>query len=174
MKCPKCGYNSFESHDTCVKCSNDLTGFKATYGVKSIVLPPELRAGMAEELLAKTALNAPVADAGEAPADMFSFDLPEVAAAPAVDDDPFNFDDDPAPAPSMAPASGGFSFGDSASTAQDKAEEDAFADLLESNTQKESSDFSWDDTPEPAPAAAAKPAGDDFDSLFGDQDKPKG
>jgi hypothetical protein len=31
-------------------------------------------------------------------------------------------------------------------------------------------DFTWDDTPDIAPGAAAKPADDDFNSLFGDTD----
>ena len=38
MKCPKCGYNSFEIHDTCKKCANDLTSYKNIHGLKSIVL----------------------------------------------------------------------------------------------------------------------------------------
>ena len=33
MKCPKCGYTSFEYLDTCRKCGRDLTQFKTDMGV---------------------------------------------------------------------------------------------------------------------------------------------
>ena len=39
MKCPKCGYNSFEYLDNCKKCNNELSGFKATHGIRAVVLP---------------------------------------------------------------------------------------------------------------------------------------
>lgn len=185
MKCPKCGYNSFEYYDSCKKCASDLTGYKETYGLKSIVLPLEARMSMAEALMAENALNAPAPDESEAPVNMFSFDLPESETPPAAVDDPFNFDDEPA---SPVQAGGEFSFDESQ---QAKAEEDAFADLLESTSQKEiepaepaaatlsgnaeESDlnsFSWDDTPDPTPGSSAKPADDDFNSLFGETDEP--
>ncbi len=185
MKCPKCGYNSFEIHDTCKKCANDLTGYKETHGLKSIVLPREARASMAEKLMANMAQDdhAVVADV---PADMFSFDIPEDVAAAngyaAPKDDPFSFDDLPA---SPTTGNGEFAFGTEQKSAQAKAEEDAFADLLEPTTQpqqpaaaaeagtQEASDlnsFSWDDTPDAAPGDTAKPD-DDFNNLFGDTDE---
>lgn len=182
MKCPKCGYNSFEIHDSCKKCANDLTGYKETHGLKSIVLPQEARTSMAEKLMADMAQDdhAVVADV---PADMFSFDIPEDVAAvtgyAAPKDDPFSFDDLPA---SPAPGGGEFAFDTEQKSAQAKAEEDAFADLLESSSQppqaatagtQDASDlnsFSWDDTPDAAPGDAAKPD-DDFNSLFGDTDE---
>lgn len=182
MKCPKCGYNSFEIHDTCKKCANDLTSYKDIHGLKSIVLPLETRTVMAERLMADRVQDVPIAAVAE-PADMFSFDIPESETAAAEGsfskDDPFNFGDEPA-APSLG--GGEFSFGKEQVSAQAKAEEDAFADLLESSSQDrgakaddqagtESGNFSWDDTPTPAPGEAAKPAGDDFNSLFGDTDE---
>lgn len=39
MKCPKCGYNSFEFLDTCKKCSHDLSAFKQAHGIRAVVLP---------------------------------------------------------------------------------------------------------------------------------------
>jgi hypothetical protein len=104
---------------------------------------------------------------------MFSFDLPESVAPQTPSDDPFNFDEEPA-----APAGGDFSFNDENKGMQTKAEEDAFADLLETTPQKESAvegssdlnNFSWDDTPGTSAANPAKPAEDGFDSLFGDTD----
>jgi len=190
MKCPKCGYNSFEIHDTCKKCANDLTSYKDIHGLKSIVLPLETRTVMAERLMAEKAQDIPAAVA-DAPADMFSFDIPEeeptAAAGSFLKDDPFNFDDEPA-----SPSLGGdeFSFGKEQMSAQAKAEEDAFADLLEATSPDkggpsptprpteankqvgmELNDFTWDDTPATASGEAAKPAEDDFNSLFGDTDE---
>lgn len=39
MKCPKCGYNSFEYLDSCKKCNTDLTSFKLNHGIKPTILP---------------------------------------------------------------------------------------------------------------------------------------
>ena len=182
MKCPKCGYNSFEYHDSCKKCANDLTGYKSTYGITAIVLPEEVRASKAEELMAQTALKNPVAEASETAVDMFSFDIDEAPAASSANDDPFNFDDEPIAA---AKPGGSFSFDDSSNPKQAKAEEDAFADLLESTAQKDKEpasgdagesdlgNFSWDDTPDDVAGSSAKPVEDDFNSLFGEQDDKK-
>ncbi len=38
MKCPKCGYNSFEFMDTCKKCNGDLVAFKQSCGIRSMFL----------------------------------------------------------------------------------------------------------------------------------------
>ena len=37
MKCPKCGYVSFEYLDTCRKCGRDLTQFKSDMGITTFV-----------------------------------------------------------------------------------------------------------------------------------------
>ena len=182
MKCPKCGYNSFEIHDACKKCANDLTSYKDIHGLKPIVLPHETRTAMAEKLMAERAQDVPVGVA-DAPADMFSFDIPEgdttADSGSFLKDDPFNFGDDPAP---TSLGGDGFSFGKEQMSAQAKAEEDAFADLLESSSRTapsapqpaeagmELGNFSWDDTPDPAPGEDAKPVKDDFNNLFGDTD----
>ena len=36
MKCPKCGYHSFDDLQVCKKCQADLTDFKAKHGLKDI------------------------------------------------------------------------------------------------------------------------------------------
>lgn len=182
MKCPKCGYNSFEFHDSCKKCANDLTGYKETYGIKPIVLPLEARVSMAEKLMAENALSDQRVEESNEQDDMFSFDLPEDEISRSRADDPFNFDDEPLASPQTG---GGFSFDEGQQSAQAKAEEDAFADLLESTSQKNEqtsaaatptagesdlSSFSWDDSPADAATSGAKPAEDDFNSLFGDMD----
>ncbi len=183
MKCPKCGYNSFESHDSCKKCSSDLSGYKQTYGIAPIVFPLEIREKMAATLRAASVETEPIADSVESHEDMFAFDLPEetTAAAATFKDDPFDFDE---PAPAAGPV-------------QAKIEDDPFADLLETTPQVSNDpfgapaaaaapqtaaatsvpgefdleNFSWDDTP----AATSGPGGpadaDDFDSLFGDADE---
>ena len=57
MKCPKCGFNSFEYYDNCKKCFSDLTGYKVTYGLKEIVFTQEARYSMAVALKAETAVG---------------------------------------------------------------------------------------------------------------------
>ena len=193
MKCPKCGYNSFEYHDVCKKCSNDLAGYKVTYGLKEIVLPQEARSSMAAAFMAETAVGDHIPEAAaEVATDMFSFDLPDEDAsdvAATASKDPFDFGDDSAATEPQG--FGEFSFDDEqkSAQAQAKAEEDAFADLLESSPQEGSAkaapalpaatagsagefdlnNFSWDDTPAEPAAAEAKPE-DDFNSLFGELD----
>lgn len=117
---------------------------------------------------------------------MFSFDVPKEEAAAARADDPFDFDDEIA-TPSQT--GGEFSFADDQQSANSRIEQDAFADLLESTSQEDKapmasastfaanssgesdlSNFSWDDTPAATPDEPAKPAEDNFDSLFGELD----
>lgn len=96
MKCPKCGYNSFDYLDSCKKCGKDLVEFKQRYGIKSVLLPgvtgavattveeEDLLAVEAPELAAATALGATGAavteddsraDADSADGDDFGFDF---------------------------------------------------------------------------------------------------
>ncbi|GFE62446.1 hypothetical protein [Geobacter sp. AOG2] len=184
MKCPKCGYNSFEYNDNCPKCLNDLTGYKATYGLKAMALPLAARMDMAQSM----AVDAPPADShsgedADAASDIFSFDFgdDELESPQGGDDparDPFDFDVEPAGPADVFP------FGEERKTAQEQAEEEAFSSLLETTPQKSAAapaakpaaannefdleNFSWDDTPDPAgDGTPAKPREDDFDSLFG-------
>ena len=176
MKCPKCGYNSFEFNDNCPKCLIDLTGYKATHGLKAMALPLTARTEMARSMAIETGLdNHPTEDA-DLSSDFFSFDFDENeqgadqgAGGPVHD--PFNISDEPA---------------DSSPQAKDK--ENAFAGLLETTPQKSATasavnsaaannefdlkNFSWDDTPDPAgDGKPGKPRGDDFGSLFGSTKK---
>ena len=170
MRCPKCGYTSFESYDSCRKCSADLTEFKQTHGIASMILPPSLRAEMAAGLGIETSKQDASPDTSN---DMFSFDLPTEqpqAASQAASTSPFSFDDTPTPSSGTPAASA----------------PDPFASLLNSAPQPAASapqapaqgfelnSFSWDDTPtpgeagNPAAASAKKSEDDDFNSLFGD------
>ncbi|WP_020677216.1 hypothetical protein [Geopsychrobacter electrodiphilus] len=54
MKCPKCGYNSFDHLDSCKKCGKDLAEHKARFNIRSVLLaemPMELTSTVAEEIL---------------------------------------------------------------------------------------------------------------------------
>ena len=183
MKCPKCGFNSFEFYDSCKKCSGDLTGYKQTYSVTSIVLPQEAKERLAA--LSRSAESVPdqIDNTAVTHDDIFSFDLSDDSPATAKgNDNPFGFDE---------PLSSGKQSSSSGS------EGDVFADLLESTFQAEESpfgesrasgapaaakntvtstepgefdlgNFSWDDTPSETKIPGTSEGSDDFDSLFGD------
>lgn len=193
MRCPKCGYNSFEHNDACPKCSSDVTGFKGTFGLAPLVFPQAIRAVMAEELMAGFDSAEDGNENVEAATDMFSFDLPDdTPATPAAAKDPFDFDDTPS---SSDLGTGVFSFDEQPEAGA--KEDDPFASLLESTSQSDGdpfaalaapsapspvaaaanspgefdlNNFSWDDSPPSAAAETATPVEDDFDSLFGDMD----
>jgi hypothetical protein len=171
MKCPKCGYNSFENYDKCPKCLNDLTGYKATHGLKAMALPLAARTEMARSMAPEAGADNNPAEDADMSSDIFSFDFDENgqgadqgASDPVLDF--FNFDE---------PA-------DSSPQAKDK--ENAFTGILETTPQKSATasavnsaaannefdlkNFSWDDTPDPAgDGKPGKPREDDFGSLFG-------
>ena len=51
MRCPKCGYNSFDHLDSCKKCGKDLVEFKQSFGIKSVLFPGQMSAtGVAENV----------------------------------------------------------------------------------------------------------------------------
>ena len=104
MKCPKCGYHSFEALDNCKKCSHDLKDHKAKFHLRGLTLP-----GTA--LTAETAETATPSVAGEtekvAAVDSadnesidFGFDFleEEDQAGGATKDIPLGEDDDDKPA----------------------------------------------------------------------------
>jgi len=49
MKCPKCGYNSFDHLDQCKKCTTDLTEHKARFGIKSVLLAEAFQEDLSSE-----------------------------------------------------------------------------------------------------------------------------
>jgi hypothetical protein len=193
MKCPKCGYTSFESNDTCKKCSHDLTAHRETYGLKPVVFQMERRAAMAAAMATETVSAVAPPQPAEQPADMFSFDIPDQKPASPLEEpsknELFSFDDNLAAPPSP------FSFDEVQAPAKSIPQEDAFANLLEptqlgkstpsaataappssplsgdSPGEYDLSSFSWDDIPvEPSSGTTAKKADDDFTSLFGEID----
>ena len=172
MKCPKCGYNSFEFNDNCPKCLNDLTGYKATHGLKAMALPLTARTEMARSMTTEADVDNHPTEDSDISSDIFSFDFDgneqgadQGAGGPVHD--PFNFGNGPA---------------DSSPQAKDK--EEVFGGILETAPQRGAAapaekpaaaddgfdlkNFSWDDTPDPAgDGKPGKPRGDDFGSLFG-------
>ena len=42
MKCPKCGYNSFDYLDSCKKCGKDLIEHKQKFGIVSVLFPGQM------------------------------------------------------------------------------------------------------------------------------------
>lgn len=186
MKCPKCGFNSFEYYDTCKKCSSDLVAFKQTHSITPMVLPFEVKEMLAAESGAAQSDTEQTIVSQETHDDMFSFDLPDdaIPAPVHVNDDPFNFNE---------PAT------DTTASASSASDNDAFANLLETTSQSDESpfaaatpsaaptpvsappadvalapgefdleSFSWDDTPTTPAAPNKVELADDFDSLFGD------
>lgn len=187
MKCPKCGFNSFEYYDNCKKCSSDLAGYKQTYSITSMVLPQEAKEKLAAEFRSAESATDQISDGVESHDDIFSFDLPDESPSAPVqgNDDPFNFD---TPSPKVN------------QPGRSQSEDDIFADLLESTSQSDESpfaaaqtatptavaksagfssapgefdleSFSWDDTLSDTAAPGGTEATDDFDSLFGETKK---
>ena len=185
MKCPKCGFNSFEYYDNCKKCSGDLISYKHNFSITSLILPLEAKGKLASSYhSADNTLD--MNDAmPETHDDIFSFDLPADPASSTHHNngDPFNFDNHSSP--QNQPNSS-------------ISEDDVFSDLLESTSQAEVppfgaarvikppnppvkaqaepstgpgefdlESFAWDDNiPTAAPQENTETT-DDFDTLFG-------
>jgi uncharacterized RDD family membrane protein YckC len=59
MRCPKCGYTSFDHLESCKKCGKDLVEFKERFGITSVLFPGQMSSADAEE----EEYNTEVADA---------------------------------------------------------------------------------------------------------------
>ena len=64
MRCPKCGYNSFDHLESCKKCGNELGEHKQRYGIKSVLFPGQMK----PVSIAETGVDASVVDAAVAAA----------------------------------------------------------------------------------------------------------
>ncbi len=188
MKCPKCGFNSFEYYDSCKKCSADLKGHKQAYSISSLVLPQEAMSALAAQFRSNESSANEMHAAPEVNDDIFSFDLPDVPPVSSSKpvNDPFDFTE-PEPAPAPAPHL----------TNKPPMEEHIFGDLLESTPQSDAfsftpkvsvikepaassspekgeldfDSFSWDAAPEAPATSVNNDTTDDFDSFF---ENPKG
>ncbi len=95
MRCPKCGYNSFDHLDSCKKCGKDLVEFKQNFGIKSVLFPGQMGSGGADDEpeLDSAAADAAVAIAtGAAVAATAASGSDDGAAASETDSDDFGFD----------------------------------------------------------------------------------
>ncbi len=185
MKCPKCGFNSFEYYDSCKKCSADLTGHKLAFSLSSLVLPQDAKAALVAQSRSRETFPGETHAAPEIHDDIFSFDLPDDAPPPVNPPprDPFGFDEPPTAAKQVTSLS---------------PEDHIFGDLLESTPQQEVpssatkaaavappevsssasagefdfDSFSWESSPDIPPptrdTAAVADTTDDFDSFFDD------
>lgn len=173
MKCPKCAYNSFESNDTCPKCTASLLEIRQLHGLDPVVLPASLRKTMAVSLASSDQSNRDAE--GKENNDMFEFDIssPQKTTEQDIPAAPLSFVKSPTAA----------------------ANADPFAELLESAPQPVKADvdktesapsglelnsFSWDDTPseketgtESGKDSRSGQEDDDFASLFGDLNDTK-
>lgn len=175
MKCPKCGFNSFESNDACPKCAVSLKELKQTYGLAPVVFSSDYRRTLVSEYGAGQSAT----HAGGGEGSEFAFESPAGQHGQQRDE----------------PSASSFSFDDAAQEGaggSSSPPQDPFAELLETSPQPikaeaqqpaapfpdqgyELSSFSWGDAPEPAAADAESPQADapvkeedDFASLFGD------
>ncbi|WP_029916302.1 RDD family protein [Pelobacter seleniigenes] len=91
MRCPKCGFNSFDYLDNCKKCGKDLVEFKERYGIKSVLFPGQTVAGetaVETDFDADAAVAAATASVAAAPV----FETSPEPEAPTAESDDFGFD----------------------------------------------------------------------------------
>ncbi len=96
MRCPKCGYNSFDHLDSCKKCGRDLVEFKQRYGIRSVLFPGQMKPEVAP---AESVMDSDVADAAviaatgvAAAAGATVHSATEETVASTADGDDFGFD----------------------------------------------------------------------------------
>lgn len=161
MKCPKCGYTSFDYLDSCKKCNNALRDFKAKYNLRSLLFPNRTQqsaAPVAATLAAAALAPAPAASAEGSDSTDFGYDFdsatPAAAAAPVA-----------APmTPPAAAAADSFDF---------DSDWDAPAAPVASAAAAENADDSFDfmaDSPEPSFGIAT--VGDELDLDLGEESIP--
>lgn len=94
MKCPKCGFNSFDYLNSCKKCGSDVREFKARFNLRSLLFPGRDKVGETAfaDLKSADVTLAPGAD--EADFDDGLMDEAGEVAAQASEDAGFSLDDD--------------------------------------------------------------------------------
>lgn len=180
MKCPKCGYTSFDYLDSCKKCNNSLKEFKAKHGLRSLLFPNRTQRAEtppAAPILTAAAAIAPTlgVPADSAGSTDFGYDFDSEPTAPATApkaaavaaSDSFDFDTDwDAPSPTAAsPPQEAAAENDPFEFMEDTSEASV---AVAAETEEEGFDFMADPA-EPTPGFAA--AGDDLD-LGGDAAAP--
>ncbi len=153
MRCPKCGYNSFDHLETCKKCGKDLIEFKEKFSIKSVLFPG--RSGRSEDIVEE--LHEDVADVAAAATAAAVGDASADLGALSVEED-FGVE----PSTSSAGESDDFGFdfmGDSAED-DDLSFDELFEEAAEEEDLEESIEGPADKSPEPP---AGNTVADDFD-----------
>lgn len=89
MKCPKCGYTSFDYLESCKKCGKDLAEFKQRFGITSMLFPGQLQA---KETVAEAEYDEATADAAVAAATGVAASAAAGTVADESESDDFGFD----------------------------------------------------------------------------------
>ena len=96
MKCPKCGFNSFEFLDNCKKCGNNLMAFKRNFGISPIVFAPRqfMKAAPQEPSVETLHEEVPLEAAGIEPSgiepeEAFTWDIPALSETATESDSKF-------------------------------------------------------------------------------------
>ena len=74
MKCPKCGYHSFDHLDSCKKCNNDLVEHKAKFNLRGFFYPGQAATAAPEPVIDEAEYEAEEASDGAVD---FGFDFLE-------------------------------------------------------------------------------------------------
>lgn len=131
MKCPKCGFNSFEFLDSCKKCGAEFGSFKQTHGISAVILrsgavsaeasvpdsvpepAPAVTTATVEENTGfswSAAEETLATESGSKQDEVFDFSFSEPAEAEPANDSMFNefsFEEQPEPAmPEQTPGIG--------------------------------------------------------------------
>ncbi len=146
MKCPKCGYTSFDFLDTCKKCGQNLEEHKTRFGLRSVIFPQVAAAEAVEEATA-TAESA-ATDTADFGFDFMSDQEPEAAGGEDA-----AHEVEPAPGPDEAGAD--FDFGSETEEQTAPAADDLTAETGTGIDSEETFDFgaeeeetiSFDDEP---------------------------
>jgi len=85
MKCPKCGFTSFDFLENCKKCGSDLQDHKSKFGLRSLIFPGFRSTEPAPSLIDETAEE--FADAAGADSSDFGFDFMSDDEPPAEEED---------------------------------------------------------------------------------------
>jgi hypothetical protein len=146
MKCPKCGYNSFEFLNACKKCGAEFVSFKKNHRISPVILTP----GTAEEI--RTAPVEPISSAAAVPAAVPPV-IPDSVAESAADDFSWETSAEPAVAGREESPYSGFDLG--------------FQDSADAGTQdKAFTGFSFSDEPADLhPDQTPFPEGDGLDAF---------
>jgi len=153
MKCPKCGYNSFDHLDSCKKCGKDLVSFKKQYGIKSVLFPGQMKPALAA---AETEVESVVGEEFAAEAAVAASAATATAAGSVTAED---FE--------VPPTGGGDDFGFDFMGESEGEEDLSFDELFEEAPADEDVE---ETLPEPEKEKQATETEDDFDFALGSEE----